>query len=78
MNALRLPGHRPAARDIVEDAIREFGASRVIWAALLAVLRGRLRRRARPPDAARLDAHLRRDVGLLAEPEAADWRRLMR
>ena len=78
MNALPIGRHSPAAKTLIEDAIRENGAARVLIIAALAVLRGRNQRRARPPDAADLTTHLRRDVGLPPEPEVPDWRQYLR
>lgn len=73
MTALRIVPES-GARNLIDDAIAANGASRVLLAAALAVFRSRDRRRPRPPDAGSLSAHLRRDVGLMVEPEAADWR----
>lgn len=78
MNVLHLPRADAPARNLIDDAIREHGASRVLWAAIRAAIRARIRKRARPPDAAYIGSYLRRDVGLPFEPEAADWRRYLR
>lgn len=73
MNALRLNDPGVAARHLIDEAIATNGASRVLFAALLAVLRGRPARKARPPDAIGLTAHLRRDIGLAQEFEVRDY-----
>lgn len=65
------------ARHLIHDAIEKNGASRVLYAAILALLRDRPRRQPRPPDAGGLSAHLLRDIGLHREPEAVDWRHLI-
>ena len=78
MNALRINGPRPAARNLIDDAIAENGASRVLMAAMVAMLRNWPARRSRPPDAHEIGRHLQRDVGFHVEPEAADWCTLMR
>jgi hypothetical protein len=77
MTALRLneTASTSGARDLIDQAIASNGASRVLVAAMIAILRKRPARKPRPPDTSQLGAHLRRDVGLLVEPEAADWRR---
>ncbi len=56
----------PPSRDLIDAAIATHGASRVLRAALRALLH----RPARPPDASRLPAHLRRDIGLPPLPPA--------
>ena len=73
MNALRLNDTGATARQLIDEAIATNGASRVLFAALLAVLRGRPERKARPPDALYLSAHLRRDIGLTRELEVRDY-----
>ena len=78
MNALPIGRHSPAARTLIEDAIRENGAARVLIIAALSVLRGRSDRRPRPPDAGSLTTHLRRDIGLQPEPEVPDWHNYLR
>ena len=65
------------ARQLIEDAIQANGAMEVLKAAALATIRGTNRPKARPPDAGYISDHLRRDIGLRAEPEAADWSRYL-
>ncbi len=74
MTALRL-GNSDIP-DPIQTAIRDYGAGRVLWVALIALLRGRTPAQPRPPDATALPSYLRRDIGLAPEPEAADWRLL--
>ncbi len=78
MNALPIGRRSTAAKTLIEDAIRENGAARVLITAALAVLRGQSKRRARPPDASDLTKYLRRDIGLPPEPEVPDWRQYLR
>ena len=74
MNALRLgPNKVPT---LIETAIQEYGARRVLWVAIVALLRGKTPAQPRPPDAGRLPTYLRKDIGLPKEPEAVDWRYL--
>ena len=73
MNALRLNDSGATARHLIDEAIASNGASRVLFAALLAVLRGRPERKARPPDGLYLSTHLRRDIGLSQEFEVRDY-----
>ena len=75
MTALRL-NRGTAAQSSIETAIRDHGASRVLLAALVSLLRGRIPAQPRPPDADRLPNYLRRDVGLPEQAEAKDWRTL--
>ncbi|MXQ06268.1 hypothetical protein GQ651_00265 [Alphaproteobacteria bacterium GH1-50] len=73
MTALRLD-RGAAAKGSIETAIRDHGAARVLWAALVALLRARTPAQPRPPDAGRLPPYLRRDVGLPPVSEKSDWR----
>lgn len=73
MNALRLNDPAMKERQLIDEAIATNGASRVLFAALLAVLRGRPGKKARPPDALYLSAHMRRDIGLAREFEMQDY-----
>lgn len=73
MNALRLNDPAVTTRHLIDEAIASNGAGRVLFAALLAILRGRPRRKPRPPDALYLSAHLRRDIGLAHEFEPRDY-----
>ena len=75
MTALRL-NRRTTAQSSIETAIRDHGASRVLLAALVALLRRRTPAQPRPPDADRLPNYLRRDVGLPEQPVVKDWRML--
>lgn len=74
MNALPL-GPREAPT-LIETVIQQYGARRVLWAALVALFRRKSNAQPRPPDGNRLPAYLRKDVGLSVEPEAVDWRYL--
>ena len=74
MTALRL--ERSDATTPIQSVIRDYGASRVLWVALVALLRGRTPAQPRPPDALSLPTHLRRDIGLPPEPAVTDWRHL--
>lgn len=65
------------ARKLIEDAIDANGAIEVLKAAALATINGTKRPKARPPDARGLSDHLRRDIGLHAEPGAAHWTRYL-
>ena len=76
MTSLRL-SETDQAKALIESAIAENGAMRVLLAAAKAVLRERPERRTRPPDTMRLPEHLRKDVGLypLAQaPREYIWR----
>ncbi|MCK0169352.1 hypothetical protein MWU52_17495 [Jannaschia sp. S6380] len=73
MTALRITSPRPS-RDLIDHAIARHGAGRVLLAALLALLRPK----ARPPDAASLPDHLRRDVGLPDIEAQRHWTRYLR
>ncbi|AWD20687.1 hypothetical protein [Fuscovulum blasticum] len=66
-----LTEHRGEFRpvDPIDAAIALHGARKVLVAALLALLRGRMRK-ARPPDARGLNNHLRADIGLPPLPPA--------
>lgn len=55
-------------RAALERLAAEYGAARVLAAAIAAAFRPA--RRARPPDAGALGPHLRRDIGLPPEPRA--------
>ncbi len=76
MTALRL-NDTEGRRALIDDAIAQNGAMRVLIAAIRAVFRDRRGRRARPPDAHSLNAHMRRDIGLYPEPESVDWQRYL-
>jgi hypothetical protein len=58
----------------IDAAIAAHGAWRVLFAAVVALLRGRMRK-ARPPDTAVLNDRLRADIGLNPLPPAPDWQR---
>lgn len=78
MNVIHIPT-LPAASDSerLDAVIREFGAIRVLRAALSALYRDRRRLRQYGVDA--LSDHVRRDIGLppFAEPPSRDyWRHL--
>ncbi|CTQ50018.1 hypothetical protein [Jannaschia donghaensis] len=64
MTALRLSP--PPTPTLIDDAIDRHGATRVLWAALRALLRPT----ARPPDLRDLPDRLRRDIGLPPHPAA--------
>ena len=66
----------PAAphRSLIEDAISQHGAMRVLLAAARALFRVRQLRRARPPDVSTLSPRMRRDIGLLPDVDVPDWR----
>ncbi|MBC9247857.1 hypothetical protein H4P12_14345 [Paracoccus sp. 11-3] len=53
-------------RPKMENLLARHGTMPVIWALARALLKPP-RRRARPPDVAELNAHLRRDIGLPAK-----------
>ena len=68
-------------RTLIEDAIAEHGAMRVLISAGRALFRTRRLRRERPPDIRFLTTRMRRDIGLLPEldapeqrPIVTDWR----
>ncbi len=68
---------RSKAPALIQSAIHEHGAKRVLWVALVALLRRKSPTQPRPPDAVALSSHLRRDIGLPPEPEAMDWWRML-
>ena len=67
--------NRPATA-LIDAAIAEHGAMRVLLHAGLKAFRIRRLRRERPPDVSLLDARLRRDIGLLPELDLPDFRRM--
>lgn len=59
----RLPARLLTPRTGLETLIDRHGATAVTWSLIRLLLLPR-KRRARPPDAAHLSPHMRRDIGL--------------
>ena len=83
MNAVHLSGAHAPTRSLIDAALAEHGAMRVLLSATRALLRTRHLRRERPPDVGLLTSRMRRDIGLLPEfdapeqrPIVTDWRYL--
>lgn len=62
------------AHSAIEAAIALHGAWAVLFAAISALLRGRMRK-TRPPDAGVLCAHMRADIGLPPQGPPPEWLR---
>ncbi len=60
------------AHALIQDAIARHGATKVLLAAAIALLRKGVARRDRPPDVAHLPRRMRADIGLRTEPDMPD------
>ncbi len=69
MNAIRFEDHRHPPSEVIGQLIAEHGFRRILLAVLAFAVRPRLRYRS--PDL--LSDHLRRDIGLGALPEHAQY-----
>lgn len=78
MTTLSIYGATVPTRTSIHDTIAEHGALRVLFSALRAMLVVRRFRRERPPDVSKLDARMRRDIGLLPELDVTDLRIMFR
>lgn len=74
MTVLEMNRGSVPAKTLIDDAIAQYGAIRVLLTAVRALLRARRLRRERPPDVNRLDSRMRRDIGLLPDVDRTDWR----
>lgn len=74
MTVIEMTRTHTSVRNLIDEAIAEHGAMRVLLSALKAVIRDRALRRERPPDVRRLDTRMRRDIGLLPDFDRPEGR----